>query len=176
MASRFVDQDDSCEARVTVTRALRLHAPAGRAFTLLEVVLVIAIMAIFSAIAVPRYANSVSLSRVETAARRVAADLDFARAQAMTASKPQPVVFSVATNTYQLTGQVDPVRRAMAYLTDLSVEPYKSTLVSATFGGSATVTFDLYGMPSSAGTIVVRSGSRQKSIILDATSGRTTIK
>lgn len=176
MALRFVNRDDSSKARVTMTRALRHTAGGCPGFTLLEVVLVISIMAIFSAIAVPRYVGSLAYSRAEAAARKVASDLSVARSLAMTSSKPQAVVFSVATGTYQLSGQLDREHPAFGYLVDLSAAPYKSQLVSASFGGSATVTFDIYGVPDRSGTVVVGSGSRKKSIVLDATSGRTTIQ
>lgn len=176
MASRFVKHDDSRKARVHRTRALHVHARAWRGFSLIELILVVAIMVIVSAIAVPRYASAVALSRADSAARKIATDLAYARSLAMTSSKPQAVVFSVATGTYQLSGQLDPVRRTMAYQVDVSAEPYKSKLVSATFGSTATVTFSIYGLPDNAGTVVVGSGSVQRTITLDDTTGRCAIQ
>ena len=44
--------------------------------------------------------------------------------------------------------------------------------MSATFGGDAAVTFDGYGVPSAGGRIVISAGQYQKTIVLDAASGK----
>jgi len=75
-----------------------------RAFSLIEVVLVLSLLAVVAAIAIPRYAASLSHYRLDAAARRVAADLALARQRAKTTGTSQPVAFAVAANSYSLPG------------------------------------------------------------------------
>ena len=51
-------------------------AIVGRAFTIIELVIVVLIMSIFAAVAAPTFLDSLLFHRVESAARRVKADLD----------------------------------------------------------------------------------------------------
>src|SRR5437762_6551307 len=78
------------------------RAVAVRAFSLIEMVLVLTIIAIASAIAVPRYVGSIARYRAETAARRVAADLALAASHAADSGKTQSVVF--VARSYQMPG------------------------------------------------------------------------
>jgi protein involved in polysaccharide export with SLBB domain len=45
---------------------------------------------------------------------------------------------------------------------------YSATLVSATFGPGSDVTFNRFGQPDNAGSVVVQSGNRQRQINVDA--------
>src|SRR5688500_12739493 len=58
--------------------------PDGRArgFSLIELVLVVATIAVLSAIAVPKYADAMNRYRVDLAAKRVVADFALARSSA----------------------------------------------------------------------------------------------
>src|SRR5947209_10986433 len=64
-----------------------------RAYSLVELVLVLVTLAIMWGIAAPRYANSMSRYRAEAAARRIASDFALARAQAKQTSTNVVVVF-----------------------------------------------------------------------------------
>src|SRR5690349_13989237 len=152
------------------------HRARGRAgFSLVEAVLVVAIIAIGSAIAVPRYASSIARYRAETAARRVAADLALAASHAADSGKPQPVVF--VARGYQLQGmQHLDGKRYGDYTVDLGAEPYNVTRVAAEFGGDAQVKFDIYGIPDSGGSVVVEVGEARRVVVLHPDSGRVEVK
>src|SRR3954451_23186913 len=68
---------------------------SSTAFTLFELMIVILIIWIAAAVAVPRYASSVGRYRAEFAAKRVAADLNLARARAKAASSTRNVTFNL---------------------------------------------------------------------------------
>ena len=148
---------------------------AARAFSLVELVLVIAITAMVTAIAAPRYANSVARYRADSAARRVAADLALAQNNASTAGRVQPMVF--ISRSYQMPGMAHLDGKSYGdYTVDLGADPYKVTRVAAEFGGDATVKFDLYGNPDTGGSVVVEVGDFRRVVVLSPDSGRVTIR
>jgi len=148
---------------------------AARAFSLVELVLVIAITAMVTAIAAPRYANSVARYRADSAARRVAADLALAQNNASTAGRVQPMVF--ISRSYQMPGMAHLDGKSYGdYTVDLGADPYKVTRVAAEFGGDATVKFDLYGNPDTGGSVVIEVGDFRRVVVLSPDSGRVTIR
>ena len=155
-----------------------IHTRPGKrlGFSLLELLMVIAVMAIIVAIAEPRYAAAVSRYRASAAAQRIVADLGLAQAKARHLSTSRIVVFTVATSTYQLTGEADLSHPASTYTIALGDKPYQATLVSVNFAGAAQVTFNGYGVPSSGGTIVVKAGNATNTITVDADTGVSTIQ
>jgi Tfp pilus assembly protein FimT len=145
-------------------------------FSLVELLLVMATIVILSAIGVPRYASAVAHYRADVASKRVAADLAFAMSRARSTSKPITIVFTTGTKSYQMATVPDPMTGAATYTVNLGVEPYKTNIVSANFGGVPQVTFSIYGGPSSAGSVVIAAGAFQKTITLDGVTGKTTIQ
>jgi Tfp pilus assembly protein FimT len=129
--------------------------------------MVMLIMAIMTAVAAPRYYAALANYRVNAAAGRVAADLRMARQYARKASVAQTVVFSVAGDSFTAPSMPGMDSPAATYTVALGSTDYKTDVTSATFGGSATVSFDIYGRPSAAGTVVVRSGGVQRTIQMD---------
>ena len=161
------------------TSPVEYRRRAGRSrggFSLLELIVVLVIMAIMAAIATPRYGQAVARYRTEMAARKVAADLTFARKRARTSSASQVVNFNVADGGYQLPGVTDMRTSATDYSVSLSSAPYQARIVSADFDGDPDVTFDGYGVPDSGGTVVVAVGNHSRTIILDADSGKAEVQ
>lgn len=146
------------------------------AFSLVELVVVAAITAIIAAIAVPTFASAAQESRVDLAARRVAADLRLAQRLARLTSSSRAVDFSVAEDSYELVGVAHPDRPASAYVVSLSSEPYRVDLVYADAGGKPQIEFDGFGRPSSGGVIRVRVGTHERLIVVDADSGQATVQ
>ena len=147
-----------------------------RAFTLLELVLVLAIITVLAAIAVPRYTAAQQNFRADAAARRVVADLGLARSRANTTSTPQTVVFNLASSQYQMPGVQDLKDPANTYTVLLGAAPYQAKLVSVDFGGTSQATFDGYGMPNCGGTVVISAGDVQRTVVLDANSGKAAMQ
>ncbi len=140
-------------------------------FTYLEMLVVLIVMSVLASIAVPRYAQFTARQRVEAAARRLIADLSYARSLAKTTSKSVTVAVSVGRSDYTLRNVPDP-DRAGDYTVHLQEEPYQATIRSCDLGGDTDVIFDGYGIPDAGGTITVQVGSYNKTISVDAESGR----
>lgn len=154
---------------------MRRGTRTSRAFTLLEVVLVVAITAIFAAVAVPRYGRAAGRYRADLAARRIMADLCYAASCAKMASAARTVSFSPATEQYQLLAVPAPDGAAGDYTVILSAEPYGANLVSTTFPGGQVV-FSGWGVPNSGGTVTISVGTQQRTVAVDGATGRVSIQ
>jgi prepilin-type N-terminal cleavage/methylation domain-containing protein len=146
--------------------------------SLVEMVIVIAILAALASVAVPRYSLALQRYHAAAAGQRIAADLALAQTLGKTTSAGQPVAFSVINNNYQLTGYAGFMGGAAqtSYTVSLAASPYNATLVSASFNSTTQVTFDRFGQPDNGGTVVVQVGTVQKTITVDGNSGKVTVQ
>jgi len=166
------------EPRASARAAPHRPKPAARtAFSLLELVVVVVIIGIVSAIAVPRYANALAHHRVDAAARRIVVDLSLAQRQARISSTSQAVEFEVGVgeSAYRLSGMPHLDRSGEEYAVLLYQEPYHATIVSADFGGNKEIVFDGFGVPDSGGVVIVQVGNYQKTITVDAETGQASV-
>ena len=148
-----------------------------RAFTIIEVLMVVFIIGVISTLAVPRYSNFVAQHRAESAARRIAADIALIRRHARLTSTNQTIQFDVSTNAYVVSGMSSLDNPAGFYAVSLADEPYDASISSITLdsNNNGTVTFDGYGVPDTGGSIVIGVGVYSRTIQIDAATGRTTI-
>jgi len=153
----------------------RKRGRVSAAFTLLELVIVVAVLGTLAAVAVPRYADFLAEQRVAAAARRLVADLALAQRTAKMAGAPQTVTFNVAADRYTLVGMPDPDRANTEYTVVLSADPYGAKITAISLGGDNALVFDGYGVPDSSASVFVRVGERAKSVSLDADSGHASI-
>lgn len=145
------------------------------AFTFVELMIVVAILGVVSAVAVPRFTDMLSRTRLHEAARRVKMDFALARQQAILTGTPQTVLFNISSDNYQLVGMNDFDQSGQGYVVSLAEEPYQVTLTSAVFGTNSTVIFDAYGVPDSAGVVGLRTANRQINITLNGQTGKANV-
>jgi len=134
------------------------------------------LIGILAAVAAPRYVQTLSQHRADAAARRIVLDLELARRQAEMTSTDRTVTFDTVVEEYQLVGLDRLDRRAGDYTVRLGDETYGSDLVSADLGGDAQIVFSGYGLPDSGGTVVVQSGGVQRTVLVDAQTGKAQVQ
>lgn len=138
--------------------------------------MVVAIVGIISAMALPRWTRSMSRYQADAAARRLIADLAWAQSLAHNTSSSQTVHLNLANNSYQLVGVADPDHPALTYNVDLTQSPYRCAIVSASAAdGNGNVVFDGYGTPATSGTIVLQAGDVTESVTVNADTGTVAI-
>lgn len=142
--------------------------------TALELICAIAIIGIFAAAGMPRFASAIAARRADAAARRLTADIEWLRSTARISSTSQSMTFDMAGNTYALAGFTDPDFPGKAYSVALTAGSYKAKFVSVNLGGGSTLSFNGYGIPSAAATIVVQSGRSSRTVTIDGTTGSST--
>src|SRR4051794_9808393 len=150
----------------------------SRGFSLIELMLVIAIIAVVGAIALPRYSNSLHAYRANLAAKRIAMDLQMAQFRARSLSTTRTVAFTLSSSSYQIAGETDLVKSSATYSVTLSDLPYRATITSAQFGttaGTSSITFNGFGMPNNGGSITLTSGNVNKIITVAPFSGAISI-
>src|SRR4051812_42872289 len=135
-----------------------------RGFTLIELTLVAALVAIFAAIAMPRVAGNLRNQRLNAAARRLVSDFNLAAARARATSSSRTVVFDLAAGTYIIPGELPLNKASGTYTVTLSSDPYRVTLSDVNFNNTTTATFDGYGKPASGGGVEGGGGGGRRAV------------
>lgn len=151
--------------------------PPRNALTLLDLAVSLLILSILVAAASLRYAEALLQYRVEAAAQRIAADLRLAQQEAKLKSTTQKVRFQApSANSYTLVDLADPDRRGTEYTVDLGAEPFEVVISSAVFGSDASLAFNGFGIPDDGGSVVVQAGTYQKTVSVDAATGKAFVQ
>ncbi|QEG43474.1 pilus assembly FimT family protein [Roseimaritima ulvae] len=152
------------------------------AFSLIELTVVILILGIVAAVAQPRYAAALAAFRLDSAAQRVAQDLQWASTRARVSSKPVLIRFhdDAPEAFYRFDKLADPLNPAAAmnpadsstwYTVDLTQEPYAVWL-----SANADLTFDIHGRCDQDALIVLSLGAESRTVRWNAASGELIIE
>ena len=137
-------------------------------FTLLETIIVLAIMTLFFAVSIPLFSKFTEKTKLETATRSVASALRTARSYAISNSLDYCVVFDTGTapDTHFISADgADPIEKRYKLPTGIY------------FAADSTVTFTPIGMLSGNSTSIdVTDGTNTKTITVEKTTGRVKIE
>jgi type II secretion system protein H len=154
--------------------ASMIHARRVCAFSLIELVIVLAIMATMAAVAVPRYATASHRYRADAAAQRIARDLELAMDAARTTGASCTVQYSADRLSYTMPSITGLDSSADVYAVKLHRSPYNVSVLVVDFGGDDQLVFDGWGQPDSGGTVQIVVGQETRQINL-AADGQVTI-
>lgn len=151
-------------------------------FNLVEVTLTILILGILIAVASPVYSESLFRFRAESAAQRIAKDIEHAQQLARQTNSERKIVFRKSDSSYDLEGAVSLEQSVQPYSVALSEYPYLTSISSWTTSADTstsltelTLTFDRFGLPDQGISITVQSGDIQKQVVVTAITGRVSI-
>ena len=156
-----------------------MPATPGRGFTLWELMVVVAVVGIMAAVIVPMTMDSADIQAV-TAARRISTDLQYAQNEAISSQTDVTLTFDAWNESYQLSNASGALIHPMTkqdFTVDLRIESGfdQVDIVSASFGGSASVTFDPIGAPSSGGTVTIQAGPHLVQLSVAGVTGLVTV-
>lgn len=151
---------------------MRIEAPraAGmRGLSLLELMIVLMLMALIAALAIPVMGGGVSTTALKSAAREVAAGLRMARSEAVANRREAVLTLDLAQRTFRV--DRDPRIHGLPRDVELKLYTAQRDLVSETVGS---VRFFPDG-GSTGGRITLASGERKFDIDVDWLTGRVVI-
>jgi prepilin-type N-terminal cleavage/methylation domain-containing protein len=149
-------------------------------FTLIELLIVVVILGIAALAAIPMMSSAGSV-QIRSAANMISADLEYAKSMAISRGKNYSVVFDKNTESYEIRNQAGviphPVKKGFDYKINFRNDSRlsKVDIVNASFGGSATVTFDCLGSPNNGGTVSLNAGAETATITVEPVTGYITI-
>ena len=138
---------------------MRKARPEGRAllaFSLIEVILVLVIMVIAAAIAVPRYAQAEARYRLEGAARRIQSDIALMRDASRADGQTRVAAFTAASGDYKITSMGAGLLAGKdRYFVELKERPYKVSMELTALAANLTFNVDGRGEIVGSGTITL---------------------
>lgn len=151
-----------------IASSVRRHA--GQAgVTLLELLIVLSIMAIVAAIALPMFGSGVSTGELKSSAREVAAAMRLARSEALATRQQTRVLLDLEQRSFQLERETR--AHALPKLVEMKLYTAQSDLVSDKVGS---IRFFPDG-GSNGGRVTLASGQRKYEVDIDWLTGRVSI-
>jgi general secretion pathway protein H len=141
-----------------------------RGVTLLELLIVLAIMAIVAAFTIPMFGGPLSTSELRLAARELAAGLRLAQSEAVSQRRETFLVLDVAGKRFKIDN--DPREHKLPDKAELKLFTAQNDLVSDAVGA---IRFFPDG-GSNGGRITVASGTRKFDVDIDWLTGRVAIQ
>jgi len=143
--------------------------PRARGFSMLEILIVLALMAMASAIVIPMLSGGVSNTDLRSAARQLASGLRLARSEAVAQRRETFLVLDVAGRRFKV--DRDPEEHALPRGVELKLFTAQKDLVDEKIGS---IRFYPDG-GSNGGRITVGSGERKYEVDVDWLTGRVAI-
>ena len=150
-------------------RPVNTFARRERGVTLLELIIVISLMAILTAVVIPSFGGGVSTTELRGSARQIAAGLRTARSEALAQRRETFLVLDVAGKRFKV--DQDPREHKLPAGIDLKLFTAQNDLVDASTGA---IRFFPDG-GSNGGRITLAAGTRKYEVDVDWLTGRVAI-
>lgn len=147
------------------------RATAARAFTLLELVVVAAVLAVLAAIAAPRFGSASANARLDAVENRIESEVLLAATLARSTSREHWFDADVDRNAI-IVGLVDALGSDReSWDIDLSKGPYRATITGVGPDATARYRVDPWGVPSGVVTIDLRVGGESRVVTVGSGGG-----
>lgn len=161
---------------------INMNRPGRRAncgFSYVELVIVVLVLGIMAAVAGPSCGRALARARVDSVARRMAADLEYARCYAMLNSKTCSVAFISSPGSYSMTGVPHPDHPYQSYAVALANLDSGVVFKTITFNSMTSIQFNDYGqplvgspaVPLTSGTVELQLGSELSVVTVNPSTG-----
>jgi len=133
-----------------------------KGFTLIEILVTVALIGIISAIAIPDWGTVLLTFRLKGGARQVQADLDWAKWRAIHENANYELIFSATNNNYTI-GRVDDPTRTKTLPNGITVqtdEEIEYSVIGKRVGGSGTITVKLCNTKNEGRNLKVNTRGR----------------
>jgi prepilin-type N-terminal cleavage/methylation domain-containing protein len=148
----------------TLRKAGGLTSCSNRGFTLIEMVLVVAIVLVIAAISVPVINNVMATYRLRSAVASITGAIQATRYQAISSGYPFQLVLSTTTSTYQV--QSDPGLTG-TFANVGNAVPLANSAIPVTLGAATTLRFRPSGLVTAtvgATTLTLTYGGKTETI------------
>jgi prepilin-type N-terminal cleavage/methylation domain-containing protein len=136
-----------------------------KGFTLVESVIVVFILTIVAALAIPSFQKYAANGNLKAAAREIVSDFSRLKRRAMSENTKFSVKFDVAQNNYLIQGAGTNQMKTPEYFAN------NIMITSADFGGGSSITFQPRGT-TSFGTVILTNSRNSKATITTNITGR----
>jgi prepilin-type N-terminal cleavage/methylation domain-containing protein len=140
----------------------------SRGFTAIELLLVMAIIGTFAAIAIPRINTVLCRQRADQAGQRLASDISRVSALARSTSRTWTITFNRSAARYTVTG-TDASGTAVTWAVRLIEDPYLCSMSAVEFGVDQALTINGHGIASESGRVELASGTASTIVSVDPT-------
>jgi prepilin-type N-terminal cleavage/methylation domain-containing protein len=136
-------------------------------FSLIELVIVVAIMAVIATISIPRFTDSASGRRLQAARDQLLSDIEVTKLRAISTSKQHTVKFYVDRELYVIVEGNEVTDSAVIIARDLSESPLNSAIRRTNLGGDHVMVITPFGDLSPSGIVRLEADSALLDVTLE---------
>ncbi len=145
----------------------RTHANQDRAFSMIELVMVMVIIGVVTAIAIPKFADAATGRKISAAKNTLQNDIEMMKIRSRATSQPHLIKFYLDEDFYIIFEGTTVEREAIILLRDLSADPYGVDLLKTNLGVDAYSSVTVYGNVSPGFSVAFAHNDIEVTVVID---------